>query len=68
MKQLIIIPNSVINIDSYTFGDIHRSVTIDYNETKDEWDIIEFREYWNLLCSDIIVHCTDGDITIPPNN
>jgi len=62
--------NNIEKIEDHAFS-LTSLVEIDYNGTKAEWNNIELyrndnnEPYWCLACSDITVHCIDGDIIIP---
>ena len=64
--KTITIPNSVIKIEQCAFESSNIENII-FQGTKSQWNSISLQYAWNSYCSDIVVTCTDGTITIPAN-
>jgi len=61
----ITIPASVTYIDSGSFVTRSGMVNIRYMGTKDQWKAISKQDGWYSTDDRFVVHCTDGDVSIP---
>jgi len=66
--ESITLPNTITKLWGRAFVDCENLTKINFSGTKEQWNNIDFGEDWNSGCSQITVHCTDGDIVIPANN
>lgn len=60
----ITIPNSVTSIGSGAFSGCRSLTDIYFTGTKEQWTSITEYYRWNETAPVIIIHCTDGDISI----
>ena len=60
----ITIPSSVTNIGGYAFSYCRSLATINYNDTKAQWNSISKGNSWNNSVPATVVHCIDGDVQL----
>lgn len=60
--KLVIIPISVIQINSGAFYNCETLDSIKFLGTKAQWGVIYKESGWISHCKDPVIHCTDGDI------
>ena len=61
------IPSSVTTIGK---GAIRRNTSLTdiiFGGTVTQWNAINIDAHWNDYCSEITVHCTDGNVTVAAN-
>ncbi len=61
--QKLVIPKSIVVFYQYAFAGLNIDEFV-YLGTTAEWDAIKKSEGWNEGAGNIVIHCTDGDITI----
>lgn len=60
----ITIPSSVTSIGANAFGGCYTLNTINYEGSQSQWNAIVKDESWNSDAHGMVVHCSDGDISI----
>lgn len=60
--ELIMIPASVVEIDSYALNYCSLLTDIYYEGTMEQWGDITFGSDWDQYTGEYTVHCSDGDI------
>ncbi len=62
--EVVTIPETVLEINSWAFEGCNSLSTIKYTGTMQKWAAIKKSENWNNGVPATVIHCTDGDVEI----
>ena len=63
--ESVTIPGGVTRIGNWAFNDCSNLSDIYYAGTIEQWNAVEFGEYWDNNAGNYVVHCSDGNIAQP---